>query len=536
MLHEAIYRRRDAMTFARRLRITALAILAGVASHALAQDRAETLVWATTQVPRHFNQGVQSGVATMTPGAQLFASPLRYGAGWEPQPYLAESWSFQDDGKSLLLKLVPNAKFHDGRPVTSEDVAFSIMMVKANHPFQSMFEPVERVDTPDPRIAVIRLKAPHPAILFALSPAFCPVVPKHIYGDGTDPKVHPRNANPVGSGPYKFVEYKAGEYLVLERFEQFFLPGRPKFKRQVMRIFKDPSALVVAMERGEIDFLPWFGLIAETDRLRKLPEVQVNAQGGQAIGPLNWVAFNQTKKPFDDVRVRKAIAHAIDQEFITKKLHRGMTRPATGPIAPGTPFYTDKVERYPVDLKKAARLLDEAGLKAGADGVRFSMTLDYIPGQADNYLNIAEYLRPQLKKIGINVTVRAAPDFPTWAKRVGTWDFDATVDASFNYGDPVIGVHRTYLSSNIRKGVIWSNTQNYRSEKADDLMARATVEKDADKRKALYHEFQRVISADVPVAYTHVQLINMVAAKSLKNLPVTIWHTLTPFDEIERAR
>ncbi|MDA0276254.1 MAG: ABC transporter substrate-binding protein [Proteobacteria bacterium] len=514
----------------------ALAALALVGSGAVAQqDRADTLVWATTQVPRHFNQGVQSGVATMMPGAQIFASPLRFGEGWEPLPYLAESWSFQDDGKSLLLKLVSNAKFHDGKPITSEDVAFSIMMAKKHHPFQSMFSPVERVDTPDPRVAIIRLSAPHPAILLALSPAFCPVVPKHIYGDGKDLKTHPANSKPVGSGPYKFVEYKPGEYLILEKFDDFFIPGRPKFKRQIMRIIKDPSALTVAMERGEIDFLPWFGGISETARMQKLPGLQVISKGGQAIGPLNWVAFNQLKKPFNDVRVRKAIAYAIDQDFITKKLHRGLTQQATGPIAPGSPFYTDKVTSYKVDLKRAMKLLDEAGLKPGANGTRFAMTLDYIPGAPDNYLTVAEYLRPQLRKVGIDVTVRAAPDFPTWAKRVSSWDFDASVDASFNYGDPVIGVHRTYLSSNIRKGVIWSNTQNYRSDKADDLMARATVEKDFDKRKALYHEFQKLIVDDVPVAYTHVHLLSMIASKSLRKLPVTIWHTLTPFDEIERA-
>ena len=500
----------------------------------LAQSRAQTLIVGGTQTPRHFNSLVQSGVATMMPGAQIFASPLRFDDKWNPQPYLAESWSFQDDGRSLLLKLVPNAVFHDGRPITSEDVAFSVMTAKAFHPFQSMFGPVERVDTPDPRIAIIRMKEPHPAILLAMSPPFCVIIPKHVYGDGQDLRNHPRNVNPVGSGPYKFVEYKPGEHIVLERFDKFFMPGRPKFAKLIFRIFKDPSAMDVAMERGDIDMVPFASNTSEVQRLLKNPNVVIERRGGDAIGAIGWLAFNLKKKPLDDVRVRQAISYAIDREFITRKLHGGLTRIATGPIAPGSPFYTDRVEPYKLNLDKANKLLDDAGLKRGADGMRFSMTTDFGPGSPDNYQNIAEYLKPQLRKVGINVTVRASPDFPTWAKRVGGHDFEASMDASFNYGDPVIGVHRTYLSSNIKPGVVWSNTQSYSNPKVDELLAKATTERNIEKRKALYHEFQRLVVNDVPVAFTHVWSIATIANKSLKNLPVTIWSTLTPFDEIER--
>ncbi len=108
------------------------------------------------------------------------------------------------------------------------------------------------------------------------------------------------------------------------------------------------------------------------------------------------------------------------------------------------------------------------------------------------------------------------------------------MDASFNYGDPVIGVHRTYLSSNIKPGVVWSNTQSYVSPKVDDLLARATTEKNLDKRKALYAEFQRTVVSDAPVTYTHVWSVVTAADKSLKNLPAGIWGTLAPFDEVER--
>ena len=119
--------------------------------------------------PMHLNNAVTSSTQTIQIATQLFASPLRYDLDWNPEPYLASSWSFSEDKKSLTLHLVPDAVFHDGKPVTSEDVAFSIMAIKANHPFKTMFEPVEAVDTPDPHTAVIRLSKPHPAILLCLA-------------------------------------------------------------------------------------------------------------------------------------------------------------------------------------------------------------------------------------------------------------------------------------------------------------------------------------------------------------------------------
>ena len=525
----------------RRTMLAAATMLAAmsVAPHAAAQasggaGSAGTLVVGFNSVPRHLNSAVQSGLVTGIPAAQIFASPLRFDKNWNPEPYLAETWSFQDDGKSVLLKIRAGATFHDGKPITSEDVAFSIMTIKANHPFQSMFEPVERVDTPTPQIAVIRMRQPHPAILLALSPPFCPIIPKHVFGDGTDVKAHPRNNLPVGSGPFKVVSFNPRESIVMERHAGYFFPDRPKFDKLIFRIFSDPSSLALALEKGDIDFVPQLASLAQLKQLSKSKDVVVSNKGGEAIGPLGWVAFNLTRKPWDDVRVRQAIAYAVDRDFIVNKLHQGTTKPATGPIAPGSPFHTDKVEPYKTDLKKAAALLDAAGFKPDGSGKRLAMTLDFLPGTPDNAQTIAEYLRPQLKKIGIEVTVRTSPDFPTWARRISTYDFDATVDGAFNYGDPVIGVHRTYLSSNIRSGVIWSNTQNYRSTKVDDLLARATVEKDVEKRKKLYAEFQTQVVADVPQVFTHVWNLSNAARKDIVGVPESIWAPIAPWDTMTR--
>ncbi len=210
------------MKFTTRL-LGAVAVSAMSLSALPAYSEGGTLVIASTQVPRHLNGAVQSGIATAVPSTQIFASPLRYDENWEPQPYLAESWTVAEDGLSVTLNLVKNATFHDGKPVTSEDVAFSIMTIKENHPFQTMFAPVSSIDTPDANTVVINLSQPHPALLLAMSPALAPILPKHIYGDGQDVKSHPANPAPVGSGPFMPEEFKAGEAVVRKKNPNFII-------------------------------------------------------------------------------------------------------------------------------------------------------------------------------------------------------------------------------------------------------------------------------------------------------------------------
>jgi peptide/nickel transport system substrate-binding protein len=503
---------------------------------AIAQDggakRGGTLVIGNTQTPRHLNGAVQSGIATAMPSTQLFASPLRFDDKWNPQPYLAESWKLAEDGKSLTLNLRKNAVFHDGKPVTSADVAFSVMAIKANHPFQTMMGPVEKVDTPDPYTAIIRMSTPHPAIVLAMSPALCPILPKHIYDDGQDLKNHPRNSsNVVGSGPFKFVEFVPGQRVVMERFDKFFLPNRPYLDKVVVRLSPDSSSLMLGLERGDIHMMPFVSIPTDLRRLADNAQVTLTPRGYEGIGPINWLAFNLTRKPLSDVNVRKAIAHAIDQNFVTKALMAGFAKPAEGPIVATSPFATDDLVRYPADLKKAAALLDEAGYKAGAGGERFKLTIDYLPGADDQQKTVAEYVRAQLKKVGIAVDVRTSADFPGWSKRIAEKDFDMTMDLVFNWGDPVIGVHRTYLSTNIRP-IVWTNTQSYKNPKVDELLNSAGNLLDPTKRKAYYATFQKIVTDELPIEFINVVPYHTAASKKLGNLPTTIWGPMSPLDEV----
>ena len=492
--------------------------------------RGGTLVTVLGSNVRNLNSAVQSGIVTGYPGAQLFASPLRYDDSWTPQPYLAESWDISDDGLSVTLNLVKNATFHDGQPITSSDVAFSVEVIKNNHPFKSMFAPVETVETPDAHTAILKLSKPHPALMLAMSGQLMSIIPEHIYGDVpiNEVKTHPRNnENVVGSGPFKLVEFKNGEHVILERYDGFFMEGRPYLDKVVMRIITDPAARAIAYENGEVHMGAFESLPRVINRLKEADGLNVTPNGYGGIGPLDWLAINTTKGPLADVRVRKAIAHAIDKNFIMKAIMQGTASESRTGIHPDSPFYNADVEAYELDLDKANALLDDAGYPKNGD-TRFSVMIDFgWPGVKPQ----VEYVKAALKKVGIDVEVRASADFPTWAKRMGTMDFDLSWDTVFNWGDPVIGVHRTYDSSNIAKGV-WSNTQGYSNARVDELMQLAAVENDMEKRKALYAEFQAIIADEVPVYHVNTLPYHTVYSDKIGNPPIGIWGTSSPIDMV----
>lgn len=522
-------------TLVTRRHALALCAITALPEFAVAQEaprKGGTLVIGSTQTPRHLNGAVQSGIATAAPSTQLFASPLRFDDKWAPQPYLAESWKLADDGLSLTLHLRKNAVFHDGKPVTSADVAFSIMAIKANHPFTTMMAPVEKIDTPDPYTAIIRMSTPHPAILLAMSPALCPILPKHIYGDGQDLKSHPRNSKDVvGSGPFKLVEFTPNQRIVMERFDKFFLPGKPYLDKVIITISPDQSSLMLNLERGDINMMSFVSVPTDLRRLANDKRFSLTPKGYEGTGTLNWLAFNTAKKPLSDVRVRKAIATSIDKNFITKALMGGFAVPDDGPIIASSPFATQDLVRYPFDLKKAAAMLDAAGYKADANGERFKLTIDYLPGVDDQQKTVAEYIRGQLKKVGITVEVRTSADFPAWAKRMATHDFDMSMDLVYNWGDPVIGVARTYLSSNI-KPIVWTNTQSYNNPKVDELLNTAGQTLDPVKRKAYYETFQKIVTDELPIEFINVVPYHTVTNRKVGNVPMTIWGPLSPYDDV----
>jgi len=510
----------------------AIALPAG--QGAFAQASKEQLVIGHTTF-RHLNPAIQSGQATAVPGTQIFASLIRIDENFAPQPYLAESWESSEDGLSHTFRLRSGATFHDGKPITSKDVAFSLNVVKENHPFgKVMFSQLEAVETPDELIAVIKLSKPQPALLQSLAPPLAPILPEHVYGAG-DIRQNPANTETVGSGPFKFKEYRSGEYLILERYDGYFL-DKPHFKELLFKVTQDPLVNVLGLERGEIDYLP-FALVQinSIQRLKDNAALVVTKKGYEAFGATNYLEFNLRHEPLNDVRVRKAIAHAIDKDFIAQRLLRGEGVRLDGPLTASNPLASKDLNLYAVDLDKAKALLDEAGHKADGSGKRLTFTLEWLPDANINSQEpVANYLKAQLAKIGIEIVLRPNADFASYATRVGNWEHQLLLNGMWNYPDPVIGVHRAYLRTNIRNQ-IYTNTSGYSNPEVDEILGQAAVENDVEKRKALYARFQSIVTDELPICWTNEEPLYTIYAKNLQNPPMSVWGPLSPYDRVSWA-
>jgi peptide/nickel transport system substrate-binding protein len=485
-----------------------------------------TLLIQSTQVPRHLNGTVQSGYATAVPGTQLNASPLLIDENFQPQPYLAESWDVADDGLSVTLHLVQGAVFHDGEAITSEDVKFSLETSQANHPFRTMFAAVASVDTPDDHTVVINLSEPHPAILLAMSPGLLPIIPEHVYNDGQEIKEHPCNAGTdcfVGSGPFKLVEYEAGSIIRMEAFEDFFIADRPYLDEIIIEIVPDPATMVLGLENGTTDLGAINGA-ANVVRLQDNDDVIVTADGHAAVGPVQWLEFNLSDPALSDVEVRRAIADGIDREFIADVLDQGTTFPATTGIHPGSPFHNPDTEHYGAGVEAAQTRLADAGI----DPSSISLAVDYIPPAQLAY---AEYVVQVLGDIGFDAELNTVPDFPSWAGRVASGEHQMTINNVWNWGDPVIGVHRTYLSTN-NVGVIWTNNTGYNNPEVDALLAEAGADFDFDTRVDLYGQAQDIINQDVPMVYLTTPPFWQGFQPRVQNPPIGVWGQLGPMHEV----
>lgn len=484
-----------------------------------------TLLIQSTQVPRHLNGTVQSGYATAVPGTQLNASPLLIDENFEPQPYLAESWEISDDGLSVTLNLVEGAVFHDGEAITSEDVAFSITTARDNHPFRTMFAPVTSVDTPDDLTAVINLSEPHPAILLAMSPGLLPIIPEHVYNDGQEIREHPCNAGEcfVGSGPFTLTEYEAGSIIRLEAFDDFFIPERPYLDEIIIEIVPDPATITLGLENGTTDLALPPGE-ANIVRLQGNDDVIVTAEGHAAVGQVNWLEFNLADPALSNVEVRRAIADGIDREFLTDVLQQGTTIATTTGIHQGSPFHNPDTEHYGAGVEAAQQRLANAGVDASS----ISFSVDYIPPVQ---LAQAEYVVQVLQDIGFEAELNISPDFPTWATRVATGEHQMTLNNVWNWGDPVIGVHRSYLSTN-NVGAIWTNNTGYNNPQVDALLAQAGSTFDVAERIDLYHQMQTIVNEDVPMVYLSNGVFWQAFQPRVQNPPIGVWGQLGPMHEV----
>jgi len=468
---------------------------------------------------------------------KVYEGLLEYDFELKPQPGLARSWSVSADGKTITFMLQEGVKFHDGKPFTSEDVKFTILdVLKKTHPRGlNTFRAVETIDTPNPLTAVFRLSEPAPYMLMALSGYESPMLPKHVFGTGDIAK-HPSADRPVGTGPFRFVEWQKGQFMRFDRNPDYWKKGRPYLERIVARFIADGSTRAAALETQEAHIAGFSAVLpVDVRRLEKMPHIAITTRGYEMQSPIVELDFNTKAKPFDDAKVRQAVAYAVDRKFVIDNVWFGFGRPATGPINSNfkaTGLYTSDVTNYnvPNGVEVANKLLDDAGYARGAGGVRFEIVHDVTP-YGEEWRRFGEYVQQQLAKIGIKATLRYE-DVPTWLRRVYTnYDYQLTNNWIQTLADPVIGVHRLYHSKLIRAGTVFVNGTRWSTPETDSLMDRASVETDAKKRATLYHEFQKRVVQESPIVFVHELDFVTVHSKRLQGFLVSPLGIYANFDQ-----
>jgi len=458
----------------------------------------KALVVGITEDPTTLTSAMTSAGYAQYLSPKIFDGLLGYGRDLRPYPRLAAAWHYNADDTALTLNLRPGVKWHDGAPFTSADVAWSALHIwKVYHSRGRMtYANLIAVDTPDPLTAVFRFSKPAPYVVSALAANESQVVPRHLY-EGRDVLTNPANIKPVGTGPFRFAEWQRGQFIRFERNDDFWDKGKPHLDGIIFRVIGDGAAQAAALEAGEIHLSKLIP-VGDYDRIEKLPDIRHDDRlYGLEVGGVG-IEFNLDVPRLRDVRVRRAVAHAIDKDFILKTIYHGTGVIDDTPISSIYPaFHTDDVPRYPPDPAKAIALLDEAGLHPDANGVRLSFRLAPTPGGSIS-LQLAEYIHSALAKVGIDAKIESQ-DFATFVKRVYTdRDFDVAISGGQMGPDPVIGTHRFYWSKSFKPGVAFSNGAHYANPIVDAALESAASEVDPAKRRAFYATFQRQAMIDLP--------------------------------------
>jgi peptide/nickel transport system substrate-binding protein len=515
--------------------LTALAVLPLPAS---AQKRGGTLVMLVQPEPPTLASYISTSGPIGQVATKVYEGLLEYDFNLKPIPGLAEAWTVSADGKTITFKLQKGVKFSDGKPFTSGDVRFSVLEVlKKFHPRGAItFRDVGDIETPDEHTAVFKLSNAAPYLMMALSGYESPMLPRHLL-EGTDVKTNKLANSPVGTGPYKFVEWQRGQFMRLDRNPDYWKKGRPYLDRIVARFVADSATRTAAIEKAEAH-VGGFGAIPYSDvkTLAKLPQIEATTRGYEMQSPIVELDFNTKRPPFDSQKVRQAVSYAVSRKFVIDNIWFGFGKPATGPINSNfavAGLYTPEVKSYnaPNGVEMANKLLDEAGLKRGPNGVRVEIVHDITP-YGEEWQRFGEYVQQALAEVGIKASLRHE-DVPTWLRRVYTdYDFQLTNNWIQTLADPVIGVHRLYHSASIRPGTVFVNGSRWSSPRTDQLMDLATVEPNPARRAALYKEFQQLVVEAAPLVWVHELQFVTVYNKQFKDLIVSPLGLYASFDRV----
>jgi len=472
-------------------------IVAGVGALLLMPKPKEAeIVIGTTDVVKHLDPAMAYDFMSCNVIYNVFDTLVRIKRGTtEIEPGLAESWEISEDGKVITFHLRRGVKFHDGTELDAEVVKFSIERVirLGGDPSWIVSEFVEKVEVVDKYTVRFYLKQAFAPFLSVVAfTAYAPVSPKAVEELGDEGF----DKSPVGTGPFKVVEWREGEYVILERFDDYWDKSRlPKVKRVIIRFFKDATSLRMAIEGGEIDIAFRHLNVEDIEELKKKAGIVVLEGPSLMIRYLVFNVGNFTE--MKDARVRKAIAYAIDRDRIVNEVFKGAAVKIYSLVNPGLWAYKPVFKKYDLPreeaLAKARELLRAAGY---SEDNKLKLTLWYTtdhygPKEAD----VAQVIKEALEETGlIEVELRGLP----WSDFLDRLDQNVMMCFLLgwypDYIDPDNYLYPFLHSSS--SGPVFSCW--YSSPEVDELLVRARKTPDIAERSSIYAKIQEVLGEDVP--------------------------------------
>ena len=408
---------------------------------------------------------------------------------------LAEKWSWQDNYRNLVLFLRRDVKWHDGQPFTSKDVKFTFDVVReaADAPAKLRINPrkewyanVDAIEAPDPYTVVFRLKRPQPSLVAMLASGYSPVIPAHV-------PLAEHRARCVGTGPFKFKEWKRGQSVELVRNPDYFVKGRPYLDAVRYTVIVERGTRVAALQANQIDLAyPGETTLSIAEQLQKAVPTMVLTETASNVS--ENLLLNTKKPPFDDVKVRRALSFAIDRRTYTQTVHRGaaVIGASLAPKPWGVWGLLDKnLGQLPgyggaaPGRAQARKLLAEAGF-----GPSNPLKVELVTRAIAIYLDFAGFVVSDLKQVGVEATLKQI-DTAQWHPMVTRREFQIGANLTgLGVDDPDANFYENYACGSPR------NYGDYCNEEVGRLIDQQSQEIDAQKRLTLVWQIQKKLEED----------------------------------------
>ncbi|WP_368653911.1 peptide-binding protein [Ornithinibacillus sp. 4-3] len=488
------------------------------------------LVIASTSNPTMFNEFYASDSPSNTIAKFIYDSLIKIDENLQPIPSLAESWEYNEDEMKWVFHLREDVTWHDGEPFTAKDVEFTYNIPKHEDytgPRTSFFAPAEKIEAVDDYTVEITFNEPDAKFL-PIALAFN-VLPEHILGDipvadlGT---ADFNTKNPIGTGPFKFDEWKQGQHVRLVANDDYF-DGRPNFDTITSKIVTDDNAMLAQFEAGDIDFID-----VSDENFNVAQKLADEGKAELLVVPAtnyNYIGYDLTNPLFEDKRVRQALTHALNREAIVENVLDGNAIVSDSPGLPFSWAYNEDVPKFEYDPEKAKALLEEAGWTDSdgdgvldKDGQDFEFELKTNQGNKvrEKLLVIAQ---EQWGEIGVKVTPKVV-EFSALSAELNDKNFEAYILGWGLRDDPSLSPY--FHSEEIESGF---NRVSYSNPELDEVMEKGDSIMDPDERVQYIEESQAIVAEDQPYTFLYYPNRNLLYSKQIKNV---LSHSGTAYFEI----